>query len=98
MRKRRALKPVVQPLEDRTVLSFSFSNLLHSILPFIHSGSSNSSKPASHMTAAQRSDMIQKRWEAKTISATRIVPTGHISTAKIHSKPLQEFLDRHRVG
>ena len=68
MKKQRALRPVLQELEDRTVMSFSFSHLLHSVFPFIHSNTDTktSSKTAAQMTAAQRSDLIQTRWDART--------------------------------
>ena len=104
MKKRRALRPALQSLEDRTVMSFSFSNLLHSVFPFIHSDTKTSSKPANSMTPAQRSDLIQKRWDARTTAAAKapdaakILPAAHISNAKLHSKPLQMFLDRHQVA
>ena len=106
MKKQRALRPVLQELEDRTVMSFSFSHLLHSVFPFIHSNTDTktSSKTAAQMTAAQRSDLIQTRWDARTAAATQASANGHIlssahtSIAKIHSQTLQQFLDRHQVA
>ena len=103
MKRRRVLQPSLQELEDRTALSLSFGNLMHSIFPFIHSSSSTNSKSVSHMTAAERSNLVQKRWDARTAAATQtssnphILPAARLPTAKIHSPALQQFLDRHRV-
>lgn len=102
MKRRRVHQPSFQRLEERTVLSLSFGNLMHSIFPFIHS--STDSKPAPHMTAAQRSDLIQKRWADRTAAATQTSPKPqilagtHLPTAKIHSAALQQFLNRHQVA
>jgi hypothetical protein len=38
MRKARKFRPTLQPLEERVVLSFSFTSLIHSILPFVNIG------------------------------------------------------------
>jgi len=35
MKKSRDFRPMLQPLEERVVLSFSFTGLIHSLLPFI---------------------------------------------------------------
>ena len=53
------------------------------------------------MTAAQRSDLIQKRWADRTAAATSNANSSHslqLPTAKIHSPALQQFLNRHQVA
>jgi hypothetical protein len=42
MRKPRDFRPMLQPLEERVVLSFSFTSLVHSLFPFIKT---NDKKP-----------------------------------------------------
>jgi hypothetical protein len=51
MRRHCPFRPSVQPLEDRVVLSFSFSKMLHSVFPFVHDSSNK--KPAAHVAHTQ---------------------------------------------
>jgi hypothetical protein len=48
MRRASAFRPSLLPLEDRLAPSLSFSGMLHSVLPFIHDGSS-AKKPPGHV-------------------------------------------------
>lgn len=52
MNAKRSYHPVVQQVEDRVVLSFSWSNLVHTLFPLFDSSSSHTAKHVAHPAPA----------------------------------------------
>ena len=58
MKKSREFRPALQSLEERVVLSFSFTSLIHSLLPFVNIGSKKTAVVAHAHTKATRTTVV----------------------------------------
>jgi hypothetical protein len=58
MNKTRQFRPTLQPLEERVVLSFSFTSLIHSLFPFIHIADKKPAAPAHAHTPVTRKPVV----------------------------------------
>ncbi|MFO0950060.1 MAG: hypothetical protein U0835_02700 [Isosphaeraceae bacterium] len=91
MPKPRAFCPVMQCLEERVVLSFSFSNLVHSLFPFIKSNDAKGGKSVRrHLPPAEVSGVkpgmphplqVQQAAHAAAVAKAAVVKAAAIKTA-----------------
>src|SRR4051794_37577437 len=82
MKRTRSFRPTLHPLEDRIALSLSFTGMMHSLFPFIHSKSHDAPK---HGPVAAR--LHPAHSEGRAVGANAH-PTTHPHTlARPHHAP-----------
>ena len=90
MKKSRDFRPMLQPLEERVVLSFSFTGLIHSLLPFIKLPEKKAAvvtrthtpvtrkaivgKAAAHLYAGPRGKAPSNSTALEATGSTKVVP------------------------